>query len=187
MRIGNYVNIDTHIEWKCLNCNENWFASPYPILNANVGCPICNFPGKSKNEIVIKKLLQELYIDFKYQYSIRDFKDIKVKPYRFDFYFPDSKIALEYNGAQHYRPSTFGTQTKEEAEICFQKQLKRDEYVRNFCKENGIKLIEIDGRKYQNKKLKAHMTDDILPLITQTIENKTNLTININNCESLTA
>lgn len=47
------------------------------------------------------------------------------------------KIALEYNGEQHYKyPNSFH-KTKEE----FIKQIKRDRLKEKLCKENGIYLI----------------------------------------------
>lgn len=45
---------------------------------------------------------------------------------------------VEYNGIQHYNPKmAFGGSFK------FERQQARDEYVRQYCKDNNIKLIEI--------------------------------------------
>lgn len=46
---------------------------------------------------------------------------------------------IEVNGQQHYKYINFFHKT----ESNFQKQLKRDENVRKYCKENNIILIEI--------------------------------------------
>ena len=55
-----------------------------------------------------------------------------------DFYLTDLNIAIEYNGIQHYIPvEYFGGKLK------FERQLQRDNYIRNYCKNNNIKLIEI--------------------------------------------
>ena len=49
------------------------------------------------------------------------------------------KIAFEYNGEQHYNfPNTFH-KTEEE----FKRQVKRDDFKRQKCLEQGIDLVEI--------------------------------------------
>ena len=55
-----------------------------------------------------------------------------------DFYLPDYNTFIEYNGEQHYRPIKYFELNKS-----FEQQQKRDEFVRNYCKDNNIKLIEI--------------------------------------------
>ena len=55
-----------------------------------------------------------------------------------DFYLPEHNTFIEYNGIQHYEPEmAFGGTFK------FEQQQARDEYVRQYCKDNDIKLIEI--------------------------------------------
>jgi hypothetical protein len=56
----------------------------------------------------------------------------------FDFYLPNERICIEYNGQQHYKScDIFG------GEEGFEKQQIRDNIKRQYCKDNGIKLIEI--------------------------------------------
>lgn len=51
---------------------------------------------------------------------------------------PEYNTFTEYNGQQHYIPiEYFG------GELKFREQVARDKYVRNYCKANAIKLIEI--------------------------------------------
>lgn len=80
-----------------------------------------------------------------------------------DFYIPSLNMAIEYNGEQHYTPAKWWHWTKED----FENQVKRDERKRFYCNANGIRLIEIDGRKYgsekvRRKKFKKTLTDIIL-------------------------
>jgi len=53
--------------------------------------------------------------------------------------YENTKIFIEYNGEQHYKRVPFFHKTLEE----FEKQLRRDEELRNYCTNNNIKLIEI--------------------------------------------
>lgn len=63
---------------------------------------------------------------------------------RFDFYLPDYNIVIEYNGEQHYQTNEHGWNTKEALE----KTQCRDEYKKQWCKENNIPLIIIPYTDY---------------------------------------
>lgn len=56
-----------------------------------------------------------------------------------DCYNPLLKIALEYNGEQHYRFIPYFHQSEKD----FEKQVQRDELKKKLCEENGIKLITV--------------------------------------------
>jgi hypothetical protein len=56
-----------------------------------------------------------------------------------DCYNEELKIALEYNGEQHYNENAAYSKGKE----WFQEQQFRDQYKYKICKERGIKLIVV--------------------------------------------
>jgi hypothetical protein len=56
-----------------------------------------------------------------------------------DCYNDELKLALEYNGAQHYKYIPHFHRSKE----AFHNQKYRDEIKKYKCKENGIRLIEV--------------------------------------------
>lgn len=60
-----------------------------------------------------------------------------------DFYIPQFKLAIEYQGRQHYEPVCFGGCSKEKAIENFEKQIYRDNIKRNKLRRHGVKLIEI--------------------------------------------
>lgn len=100
------------------------------------GCPLCK---ESLGETRIRLYLEKQQIPFVRQYTIT-YKD---NNYRADFYVPSKKIMIEYNGKQHYKPvSLFG------GAKAFHKQQQRDKNIRDFCKENSIKLLEIPYLQY---------------------------------------
>lgn len=103
---------------------------------AGKGCPNCI---KYKGEEKIKKYLEEHYINYIFQYPINIDTNInKTGKTLIDFYLPDYNLFIEYNGKQHYKPVHFYG-----GELKFEHQQKRDEYVRNYCKENNVILLEI--------------------------------------------
>lgn len=62
-----------------------------------------------------------------------------------DFYLPSNNIIIEYNGIQHYKQKEyFG------GDNALEKQQERDMALRQYCKEHGIKLIEIPYWDYDN-------------------------------------
>lgn len=152
-RVDNIKGTHTNINWICLNtnCNHIWSATPGSIKNGERGCPKCNLPGY--NEKLILNFLAEKEVNFEWQKNIKELNANETRPLKIDFYFPTHKVALEYNGIQHYQPAGFGSITAEQAKINFSYQQERDEYKRIFCKKNNILLVEIDGRYYRDNKL----------------------------------
>lgn len=56
-----------------------------------------------------------------------------------DCFNEDLKLAVEYNGQQHYQYTPYFHKNKE----AFHNQMYRDETKRRLCRENGITLIEV--------------------------------------------
>lgn len=102
------------------------------------GCQMCR---SSRGEEYISQILSEYGINYIQQYKIPIDTTINIQGNtEIDFYLPEYNIFIEYNGIQHYVPQDyFGGKLK------FEKyQIPRDNYVRNYCKDNNIRLIEID-------------------------------------------
>lgn len=70
----------------------------------------------------------------------------------FRFFVNGKQIIVEYNGTQHYRPAKRfgGKKTLVDQKI-------RDEWLRNYCKEKSITLIELDGRVLRGKKIRTYL------------------------------
>lgn len=126
-----YIDMYTPIEIVCPIHGSFWQKPKDHIRYA--GCQKCK---TSKGEIKIEEILNTIpNISFEKQFKIQKdlllYVDFRVH-YKGNIYF------IEYNGIQHYVPvNYFG------GELKFQKQQIRDEYLRKYCKENNIKLIEI--------------------------------------------
>lgn len=100
------------------------------------GCPLCTEPSGEKR---VRLYLEKRNISYKKQYAIK----YKGNNYRADFFIPSKKLIIEYNGAQHYKSvKQFGGAKK------FHQQKQRDNNVRDYCKKNNIKLLEISYLQY---------------------------------------
>lgn len=115
-------------------------------------CPHC--ARNRLSERVVEAILTK-HFDVKHEYKIV-YND---ESYGFlDFFIPSKSLAIEFNGKQHYEwTPRFHPSTAD-----FLNQRHRDEKKREYCKARGIRLIEIDGRRWNYK----NITEDyILSLI----------------------
>lgn len=145
-----YTRID---EPMSIICPEHGRVYMWPSshLKGN-GCPKCS---QSIGEYKVEEYLKKLGINYKREYSIEYFGNKSGKTY-IDFYLPDLNSFIEYNGRQHYIPCDyFGGQ------LIFDKQVKRDKYVEEYCKKNGITLITIkyneDINEILNNQIKKYV------------------------------
>ena len=102
--------------------------TPTKHLNVGHGCPKCN---SSRLEAEIRLLLQEQGINFEEQKRF-DWLGLQ----SLDFYLPESHIAIECQGVQHYRPVHFFGGNAE-----FELTQQRDTKKKQLCESNEVKLI----------------------------------------------
>lgn len=96
----------------------------------------------SYGEIKIEEILKENGLNFKMEYIFPDLRSPNGKPLRFDFavFDDDGNIdfLIEYQGKQHYEPSSkFGGKKG------FYQQQFNDNKKRRFCALHEFTLIEI--------------------------------------------
>ena len=130
----NYVNAKVPVN---IICKKHGTFSQKPNNHLNgAGCPICN---ESKGENLINSILVNFNLEFIRQHKFEDctntLKGKKCRRLPFDFYLPSKKIAIEYDGQQHFLP-VWG-------DIGLEKIKKTDRLKNIYCKKNNIKLIRI--------------------------------------------
>ena len=139
--------IGFHTEKIKLRCSHGheWEATPHKILQGR-GCPFCLF----KNQTYVHDFLIEMN-------DIKVYREQFLCEYRYknvvrraivDFIVDinNERYIIEYNGKQHYEPVCFGGITYEKAKENFERQKCRDLAVDEYCKNNNITIIWIDGR-----------------------------------------
>lgn len=100
----------------------------------------------SRAERKIKEIFEMNDISFEQEYIFPELKSSNGKPLRFDFAIFDDEggldFLIEYQGKQHYEAvGKFGG-----AKGLYQQQYN-DSKKRSFCKQNGLKLIEISFKE----------------------------------------
>lgn len=109
----------------------------------------------TKGEQIVENYLIKHNIEYITEYQIKISKKINKSGKAYlDFYLPKLKAIIEYNGIQHYIPQEkFGGEKK-----FYNYQVPRDNYIKKYCKNKGIKLIEVrydepDVEKFLNNEI----------------------------------
>lgn len=134
-----------HTIWKCqCDCGNITYGTYGHLVHGDKSSCGCI---TSKGETKIAQLLKENNISAIQQYTFDTcrFED-SGQLAKFDFYLPEYKILIEYDGAQHFEKEGHGFFTKEV--LC--KIKERDEYKTQWCQENNIPLIRIPYTEYEN-------------------------------------
>ena len=138
--LSKYKNNHTPIIIKCKKCEYIFQQTPCHIYDRGICCGSCN---GSRGEQSIERYLKSNNIKYVMQYRFDGCRHKNLLP--FDFYLPDYNICIEYQGKQHYEPvEYFG------GEKSFKTQILRDNIKREYCKNNGIILIEISYKDFKN-------------------------------------
>jgi len=129
----NYTNTDTLVRIICPKHGE-FLQTPYKHVNCGHGCPRCS---QSKLEEKISTLLKNNGLEFKQSYRAS-----WLGLQHLDFFIPKLNIAIECQGEQHYKPSSFnGDKSEETLKKNFEVQIERDSRKMTLCKENNVRLI----------------------------------------------
>lgn len=143
-----YVNINTKLLWKCLKCDHEWKAIPSSIRTGR-WCPKCR---ESHGERCIEQYLKNAGFEYEREKRI----PLSDWRFRFDFYLPARRIAIEYDGPQHFHITRFYTTSSDKL-----KTVKdRDGMKNKYCIENNITLIRIPYTEQKNipQILDKHLT-----------------------------
>lgn len=123
--IGNHKKI-------IITCLEHGEFEQTPATHLRgYGCSSCS---SSLGETKIRKFLKEN--DIKY-IAQKKFDDLKLKQHlRFDFYLPDYKTCIEYNGLQHYKQTNFFKESLEKIQL-------KDNLKYQYCKTKNLHFFII--------------------------------------------
>lgn len=144
-----YINAKTKVTIVCKK-HGDFQILPYSFL-AGHGCAKCN-GNQSKGEALIRHWLRLHGIQFKEQHSFTDCRN--VLPLPFDFYIPDDRILIEYDGEGHFVPIVRGDMLITEAEFILAEQKKRDLLKTEWAIANGYTLVRIRYDEHVGDKLK---------------------------------
>jgi len=136
-----YKNNATKLHYMCSCGRENW--KTWAKLKEN-GCG-CKFCTASQGEQIIAKELKERSINFIREKTFDELIGKTNHPLRFDFYFPEQQMCIEYDGTQHFRAvKRFGG-----LPALKQRQIN-DQRKTEWCGEKKMKLVRFNYKQKRN-------------------------------------
>ena len=130
-----YIRSSLPVTVRCPTHGE-FSITPNSLL-CGTGCSSCK---QSKGEKFVAALLSDLDVEFDAQYTIC----IENRRLRVDFLIPSMRLAIEYDGAQHY--SLVGFDGERDENVLwerFEEIQLRDTLKNEWCADNGYTLIRI--------------------------------------------
>jgi hypothetical protein len=105
-----YKNAHTKLSWQCKK-GHTWMACFDSLLNGKTWCPSCK-TGRTVTKI--KDILCRIYPDYKILTEYNKFGWLKNRRrMRLDLFVPEIKLAIEYDGEQHFKEvKIFGGESK---------------------------------------------------------------------------
>jgi len=130
----NYIDTKTKMHWKC-SCGYEWF-SIFDHVRRGSWCPQCS--NKNKTQKKLFNIIKDIFPNKKILYNFKGFDWLKTNSGHYqelDIYIPDLKLAIEYDGRQHFEPVCFGGIDIEKAKINLNK-------TKNLDKIKDIKILQ---------------------------------------------
>jgi len=165
---GYINNVKQKISVKC-NCGNVFSSALSHIVNHNLWCQLCDLSNSTQKRLY--KIVKEFFPKSEIKFNYRGFGWLKTKKsssrnMEIDIWIPEIKLAIEYDGEQHFKPVKFAkTMTDEQAEKAFQTTKRHDrkktkliiqhpDQVRHFIRfnykdeitrENVISVLKSNG------------------------------------------
>lgn len=144
-------NSPKFLDFICPECKKIKSMRVYHLVNHGFSCSICS-TGTSYPERFMLNYLEVKGIPFEYQVKLNN------SPRRIDFkiYLGDVEYMVETHGSAHYDKSSSWFENTSESDI----------FKRQYCKDNGYILIELDCRESDFNFIKDNINSNkILPSI----------------------
>lgn len=110
------------------------------------GCPICAH-NCSRGERHISNYLKTKSINYEFNKTFPDLISPRTNHrYRFDFWLPDYKTIIEYDGLQHFKPVNIKGRINDIQlqRVNYKRIIESDKIKTNYAKQNGYTLIRIN-------------------------------------------
>ncbi len=136
--LKDFVNMHSKISIECPKHGK--FLQTVASHLRGSGCPRC---VQSAGEQRLRETLQMLDVEFVEQAKFPDCRDRY--PLRFDFFVPDQRLLIEFDGRQHYENSELWGGEEELVET-----QRRDAIKNRFAERKGYRLLRIPFYDYDN-------------------------------------
>lgn len=153
-----YKDCDSKLRWKCLICGEEWNRSLYDACYYDRWCGRCSQNIKSKSQRLLMETLEDM-LSTRAIENHKGFDWLKTEKLRgkqeLDIWFPDIKLAVEYDGEQHFIPTKFSNRMNAEDAL-------NDIQIRDAMKNEKIKQHPEDVRYFVRFNYKEKLTKEYI-------------------------
>jgi hypothetical protein len=133
-----------NVWWICSQCDHHWQTEIQYRTNGKSNCPRCSISnGEDRIYEILNNWGWREGIDFIKEKKFPDCRDKGLL--RFDFYFPNHNLCVEYYGIQHYEDIGFF-----DAGGGFEGLKHRDSIKQQYCYDNNINLLIIPHWDFDN-------------------------------------
>jgi hypothetical protein len=155
--LSGYNNSVTRLDVKCNKCKETWHPTFHDIM-ASQWCPGCS-RWKSQNEL--KDILESI-LTVEAKSNFKGFSwllnTVTRRRQEFDVYVPQFKLAVEYDGEQHFRPVCFGGMSLSKAKSAFKRRRILDKRKNRLVKKHREDVQHFIRIRYDEPLTKEHIT-----------------------------
>lgn len=159
-----YVNATTIMQWKC--SRKHKWNSTYNNIQRGQWCPECN-TSKVQNKLF--SIIRDIFFQYEAKQNFTDFVWLKSKKGRkqeIDIFVYNIKLAIEYDGIQHYKPTRFGGISQKRAEENLKYTKKLDKLKNKKIKQNPedvkyfIRFNYLEKKKLSKEYVMKKLTDN---------------------------
>ncbi|MFA5024264.1 MAG: hypothetical protein WC523_04870 [Patescibacteria group bacterium] len=125
----------SRLKIRCLKDGHIWFPIYSSVISSKSWCPVCS---GHRNQLLLSDIIKDIFFNNVVQYNQYPFSWLKNnRKLEIDIWLPDIKLAIEYDGEQHFMPIKFGsTQTKNDTQKKLLACIKRDKLKDKLIKEH---------------------------------------------------
>lgn len=125
-----YIGAKEKLKWKCSD-NHEWVATYDNVVNNKTWCPVCKI---SSGERLLIRAIKSFYRGNVIN-NFREFSWLKNPEtncnLEIDIWIPELKLAIEYDGIQHFKPIKFSTNTTDEQALKALGDIKKLDRLKN--------------------------------------------------------
>jgi hypothetical protein len=125
-----YVNSETKLRWECAE-GHAWDAVPASVKHAKHWCPYCPLKNEKECRNIIESFVSKSFPKLKPKW---------LQGLELDGYCAALRLAMEYQGEQHYKILKHWHKNGEED---LQKQQDRDRRKLELCHAHGVQVVVI--------------------------------------------
>ena len=156
--LSGYSGLYDDIEVQCKCCHIKWWTYLQQIKRM-ILCPKCEIEKigrktRLKNQKLLFMSLYNIFSGLKILYNYRNFDWLtgKVRNREIDIWIPELKLAIEYDGEQHFRPVCFGGISLDEAKARLVVRKKDDISKRRQIRKHPEDIRYFVRFSYKEKK-----------------------------------